>query len=72
MEAPQVDIPWDELEGGYRQLYDPRLAFAAIADGSGDWGELWQELHHQGDVGTASYAAMSLIADHVEQVEDTD
>jgi hypothetical protein len=22
------------------------------------WDELWQELHHQGDVGTASYAAV--------------
>lgn len=52
----EVEVPWGELEGGYRQRYDPRPAFAALADGHGDWDELWQELHHQGDVGVASYS----------------
>lgn len=27
------------------------------------WKALWEELHDQGDVGTASYAAIALIAD---------
>ena len=27
------------------------------------WNELWDELHHQGDVGDASYAAVPLIVD---------
>jgi hypothetical protein len=27
------------------------------------WSELWDELHHQGDVGEASYAAVPLLVD---------
>ena len=27
------------------------------------WSELWNELHHQGDVGEASYAAVPLLVD---------
>jgi len=72
MSAAELQIAWDRLEGGYRTPYDPRPAFAAIATGAGDWEELWQELHHQGDVGVASYAAVTLIADHVEHAAAAD
>lgn len=57
-----TEVPWAELQGGYRVPFDPRPAIARIAAG-GDWDELWEELHHQGDVDTASYAALPLIAD---------
>ena len=57
-----AEIPWETLEGGYRVPYDPRAAIAEIARG-GDWSPLWEELHHQGDVGTASYVAVAMIAD---------
>lgn len=57
-----TEIPWAELQGGYRVPFDPRPAIAQVAAG-GDWDELWGELHHQGDVDTASYAALPLIAD---------
>jgi hypothetical protein len=55
------DPRWAELKGGYRVLYDPRPALRlleadTLADGA--WIELWEELHHQGDVGEASYAAL--------------
>jgi hypothetical protein len=55
------DPRWADLKGGYRILYDPRPALRLLeveehADGA--WAELWQELHHQGDVGEASYAAL--------------
>ncbi len=56
------DIAWDELEGAYRTPYDPRPALAAAARGTASWDILWEELHHQGDVGTASYAAVPIIA----------
>jgi hypothetical protein len=56
------DIPWDELKGGYRVPYDPRPALAAVEAGTGSWKELWEELHHQNDVGEASYAAIPIIA----------
>lgn len=55
------DPRWTDLKGGYRVLYDPRPALQslendALADSA--WIELWEELHHQGDVGEASYAAL--------------
>jgi hypothetical protein len=33
-----------------------------MEDGESAWEELWEELHHQGDVGVASYAAIPQIA----------
>lgn len=43
---------------------DPRPLVKRLeedADTQGAWGALWDELHHQGDVGDASYAAVPLI-----------
>jgi hypothetical protein len=34
------------------------VALAQLERGENVWDELWQELHHQGDVGDASYAAV--------------
>ena len=56
------DSRWQTLEGGYRTVYDPRPALQALELGEDRWDELWEELHHQGDVGTASYAAVSILA----------
>jgi hypothetical protein len=54
------DARWSELEGGYRIAYDPRDALRTLARGgaASAWDELWNELHHQGDVGSASFAAV--------------
>jgi len=55
------DPRWTGLHGGYRIPYDPRAAIRAIAEGAGAaaaWQELWNGLHHQGDVGEAFYAAV--------------
>jgi hypothetical protein len=55
------DPKWSRLLGGYRVPYDPRKALLALERaGETDraWEELWNELHHQGDVGDASYAAV--------------
>ncbi|HEX8700494.1 MAG TPA: hypothetical protein VF815_16715 [Myxococcaceae bacterium] len=54
------DARWDRLKGGYRTPYDPRPALRRFAQGDDSkvWDELWEELHHQGDVGQASYAAV--------------
>jgi hypothetical protein len=61
-----TEIPWETLKGAYREQYDPRIAVAEVARG-GDWSSLWEELHHQGDVDTASYAAVPMIADLAER-----
>jgi hypothetical protein len=52
------DPRWKELRGGYRVPYDASPALARLERGEDAWGELWQELHHQGDLGEASYAAV--------------
>ncbi|MCM3872617.1 MAG: hypothetical protein ND895_18200 [Pyrinomonadaceae bacterium] len=61
-----TDPKWEKLEGGYRIPYDPRPVLSKLASGIevGDgWEELWNELHHQGDVGEASYAAVTALVD---------
>jgi len=53
-----TDPVWRKLEGGYRILYDASKALVQMEGGKSVWDELWNELHHQGDVGVASYAAI--------------
>ena len=58
------DIRWREFEGGYRTPYDAsvplkQLEHAATPEETDSiLTELWNELHHQGDVGLASYFAV--------------
>jgi hypothetical protein len=65
------DKRWSGLSGGYRIPYDPRNALRSLATGiavEAAWTELWNELHHQGDVGDASYAAVpELVRIHAER-----
>jgi hypothetical protein len=47
--------------GGYRTPFDSRpwLAFLETGkDNAGVWKALWEDLHHQGDVGEASYVTV--------------
>jgi hypothetical protein len=60
------DHRWTELRGGYKTSYDPRSSIRRLSSDKNvdaTWKELWNELHHQGDVGDASYAAIILLAD---------
>ena len=52
------DPRWKGLLGGYKIPYDASRALARLERGDDVWQELWQELHHQGDLGDASYAAV--------------
>ncbi len=56
---------WSQLRGGYRVPYDPRPAIQRLdtANDAAAWDELWQELHHQGDLGEASYVAVPLLVE---------
>jgi hypothetical protein len=63
---------WSMLLGGNRTSYDPRPALARIVVNWNDtaaWDELWSELHHQGDVGDASYATVPRLVDIARTVE---
>ena len=55
------DNRWNNLTGGYRMKCDPRPLLAQLESEQTRevaWHELWEELHHQGDVGEASYASV--------------
>ena len=55
------DERWQDLEGGYRKPFDPRSMLSKLEadkDTKAAWDDLWKGLHHQGDVGSASYAAV--------------
>jgi hypothetical protein len=58
---PLDDPKWKSFFGGYRIPYNPTAALRQLYAGEHQeaaWAELWQELHHQGDVGEASYASV--------------
>lgn len=60
----QDDELWGSLVGGYKVPYDPRPVLAVLSghyDNDAAWEELWNELHHQGDVGDASYVAVPAL-----------
>jgi hypothetical protein len=55
------DPRWANPTGGYKRPFDPRPALAQLEnqlDTTRAWEELWEELHHQGDIGDTSYAAI--------------
>ena len=66
-----TDEQWRGLEGGYRLPLDPRPMLARLRAGDVNaWDDLWQDLHHQQDVGVASYAAVpELVSIHRERDE---
>ena len=58
------DVRWSEMTGGYRTRFDPRPLLKQLeteSDNSATWQKLWDELHHQGDVGEASFAAVPYL-----------
>jgi len=60
------DKHWSTLRSGYRLPLDPRVLVRKLdndSDAKAVWAELWDELHHQGDVGDASYAAVPLLVE---------
>jgi hypothetical protein len=69
------DKRWESLKGGYRVLYDPRPVLARLEakyDTKKIWRELWENLHHQGEVGDASYAAVPYLVEAYRKAGDLD
>ena len=46
------------MKGGYRLPYDASAPLRRFESGEIVWKELWENLHHQGDVDEASFAAV--------------
>jgi hypothetical protein len=64
----ELDDPrWLKLKGGYKIAYDPTPALRKLKLDKAVWDELWENLHHQGDVGEASYAAVP----HIVKISET-
>lgn len=56
-----------ELIGGYGIPYDAKPALDRLSsDSDSAVAELWENLYHQGDVDTASYAAIPALVQHGE------
>lgn len=65
---PLDDPRWQSYLGGYRVPYDASPAIRRLLnDGPSEelWAELFDELHHQGDVDQASYAALPWLVEYV-------
>jgi hypothetical protein len=58
---------WSTLEGGYKITYDASAPLKKLqstndkTEADNAFAELWDNLHHQGDVGLASYLSVSHI-----------
>ena len=52
------DQRWRSLKGGYRLPFDASVPLKRLEAGEDVWEELWDNLHHQGDVDEASYATV--------------
>jgi hypothetical protein len=64
------DVRWLNMTGGYRSPLDPRPLLKRLetdSDTTGVWHELWDELHHQGDVGDASFASVPFLVESYRQ-----
>lgn len=65
---PLDDARWQSYHGGYRVPYDASIGLRRLLFDRPDddlWEELWSELHHQGDVHQASYAAVPWLVEFV-------
>jgi len=67
------DPRWKGYKGGYRMIYDasaPLRRLWSKGPSPEIWDELWEELHHQGDVDEASYAAVPHLVEWIRRSDE--
>lgn len=75
-ELPLDDPRWETFEGGYKHTrFDCVSLIRHLQQHGTDaafWDIAWEDLHHQGDVGEATYAFVPHLAEHVVASRDVD
>lgn len=69
------DKKWTELMGGYKVKYNPLPILKKLEAGLDTqkcWKVLWENLHHQGDIGDASYVSLVKLIDIQEKKANLD
>ncbi len=72
---PIDDPQWKTYKGGYRVVYDASRAIKQLFTNGPDkelWAELWNELHHQGDIDQASYASVPWLIEYLRSTTKLD
>ncbi|MEM7349025.1 MAG: hypothetical protein AAF485_32755 [Chloroflexota bacterium] len=72
---PLSDPRWKSYKSGYHLPYDASIPVKKLfQEGTSEalWKELWNELHHQGDVDTASYAVVPYLIEFAKQSSTLD
>ena len=72
---PLDDSHWATYRSGYRITYDAVPIIRQLqTEGATEkfWEEVWSELHHQGDVGEATYALVPYLVDYQSQQRELD
>lgn len=76
MLLPLTDERWSSYRTGYnRRPYESvRLIEHMRQHGLTEWfwDQVWSELHHQGDIGEASYAVLPYLVEHVRNLDAVD
>lgn len=69
MSPLSIDDPrWVQYRGGYNRVMPNVVPFLTKLQSGvmseDDWGILWDDLHHQGDIGEASYAVVPHLVEY--------
>ena len=68
-------VPWHKLRNGYHQIYNPLPKLEQYETKKITLNQLlkefWEELHHQGDVDSASYAVVPMLTLYYQRGSDT-
>jgi hypothetical protein len=65
---PLDDTKWKKYRGGYNRAVRDLVPFLtklqSLEMSEEDWNILWDDLHHQGDIGEASYAVVPYLTEY--------
>lgn len=66
-----MEDEWAKMLGGYKVPYDPRPAISRLASDTTNeraWNKLFENLHHQGDIGEASSASVPILVETLRSI----